>query len=476
MAQARIRVRGIYATAISKILLDCGFKIVEASEKIQERLSIELEKEPADVTVKTTNIEDEVLVVGTQREAIEVYNTIVERLKYVFTWRSRVELYAVYKGLVTERTGDHCTVDLGEAKGYLIPCEEIPGSSVIVGVKKAPLKPGEKTLLTKSFMIRGKILALIHGEPRISFSEHVRENKIRARLSSLALSKLMGTGLGVHFRSSSKYASDEAVLEEIDQLLQEYRDLMERARSLSAPAKLRDGEFIGIIGVTSLAKGALDEIRRSVTRTISLHHSLKSSGLSDYVDLIEGIVASDTCSQEASSRLLHYIGEKLRERQVVNFVHIKPTGDRIILGEGEVLDVVVDSNVIQLTAKRTIKSTGAYNGLGVEKEPGDIDYVVIRSDQPILSHNYYRRGKWIGSYININTPPEIIPGLVKYHDLLVDVVVYPSGDMKVVDEDELEKAREVGLISKHLYNYAKNVLKHVLENYRRYVYNPGYES
>jgi Ribonuclease G/E len=358
----------------------------------------------------------------------------------------------------------------------LIPCEEIPGSSVIVGVKKAPLKPGEKTLLTKSFMIRGKILALIHGEPRISFSEHVRENKIRARLSSLALSKLMGTGLGVHFRSSSKYASDEAVLEEIDQLLQEYRDLMERARSLSAPAKLRDGEFIGIIGVTSLAKGALDEIRRSVTRTISLHHSLKSSGLSDYVDLIEGIVASDTCSQEASSRLLHYIGEKLRERQVVNFVHIKPTGDRIILGEGEVLDVVVDSNVIQLTAKRTIKSTGAYNGLGVEKEPGDIDYVVIRSDQPILSHNYYRRGKWIGSYININTPPEIIPGLVKYHDLLVDVVVYPSGDMKVVDEDELEKAREVGLISKHLYNYAKNVLKHVLENYRRYVYNPGYES
>jgi Ribonuclease G/E len=476
MTQVRVRIRGIYATALSKLLLDHGFKIVEASEKIQERLSIELEKEPADVTVKTTDIEDEILVIGTPREAVEVYNTIVENLKYVFTWRSKLELYAVYKGVVTEKIGDHCTVDLGGIKGYLLPCTENQGSSVVVGVKKAPLKPGERTLLSKSFMIRGKVLALIHSEPRISFSEHIRDSKTRARLSSLALSKLMGTGLGVHFRSSSKYASDEIILEEISRLILEYRDLVERAKSLSAPVKLRDGEFIGIIGLTSLAKSTLDEIRSTVTRTISLHHSLKSSGLSDYVDLLEGVAASDTCSREVSLRILHFISEKLRERRVVEFIHIKPTGEKITLGEGEVLDVSVDSNLIKLVVKRTIKSPGVYDGLGVEKEPGDVDYVVVRSDQPILSHNYYRGEKWLGSYININTPPEVAPGLVKYNDLLVDVIVMPSGDVKVVDEKELDKAREAELVTEHLYSYAKSALKHVLENYTMYIYNPRYKS
>ncbi|MCC6052852.1 MAG: DUF402 domain-containing protein, partial [Desulfurococcaceae archaeon] len=119
---------------------------------------------------------------------------------------------------------------------------------------------------------------------------------------------------------------------------------------------------------------------------------------------------------------------------------------------------------------------GVYDGLGVEKKPGDVDYVVVRSDQPILSHNYYRGEKWLGSYININTPPEVAPGLVKYNDLLVDVIVMPSGDVKVVDEKELDKAREAELVTEHLYSYAKSALKHVLENYTMYIYNPRYKS
>ena len=472
MSQIRVRVRGIYATALSKILLDRGFKIVEASEKIAERFSIELETDPADVTVKCTDIEDEVLVVGSPREALEVYNTITEELKYVFTWRSSIELYAVYKGLIVEKTGDYCTVDLGGVRGQLTPCREEPGSSIIVGVRKASLKPGEKVLLTRNFMVRGKVLALIHGDLKITFSEHIRDSKTRSRLSTLALSKLMGTGLGVHFRSSSKYASDEFILEEIDKLLVEYRDLVEKARSLNAPIKLREGEFIGLIGVTSLAKSHLDEIRGTVARTIKMHHSLKSSGLSDIVDLLEGVVASDTCSREISVRLLNYISRKLGEKRIIEFIHFKPTGERIFLGGGEVIDVAVENEAIKLLVKRVIKSSGMYDGLDSEKKPGDIDYVIVRSDQPILAHNYYRGEEWLGSYININTPPEITPMNIKYHDLLVDVVVYPDGRVKVIDENELEKAREAGLITEDLYNYTKNALKLVLENYKNYIYNP----
>jgi len=472
MNNVNVRVRGIYATAISKILLERGFKIVDASEKITERFSIELDMEPADVTVKCADVEDEILIVGSPREALQVYSVLVDVLKYVYTLKSSVELYAVYKGLVVEKTGDYCIVDLGDVKGQLTSCREEPGESVIVGIKRAPLRPGEKALLTRNFMVRGKVLALVHGDPRITFSEHIRDSRIRARLSTLALSKLMGTGLGVHFRSSSKYVDDSIVLEEINKLLVEYRDLIERARSLNPPVKLRQGELIGLIGVTSLAKNLLDEVRSSVVTTINMHHSLKSSGLSDLVDFVESIVTSDVCKREVSSRLLEYIGNKLKERRKVEFIHIKLTGERISLGDGEVLSVLVGESFIELLVKRVIKSSGVYDGLGVEKRSGDIDYVIVRSDRPVLIHNYYRGEEWLGGYININTPPEITPSQVKYHDLLVDVVVLPNGEIKVVDEEELEKAYREEILTESLYSYAKNALKLVLEKYREWIYNP----
>jgi hypothetical protein len=56
------------------------------------------------------------------------------------------------------------------------------------------------------------------------------------------------------------------------------------------PLKIRDGEFLGIIGLTSLAKSKLDEIRRSVSFTIDYHHSLKSMGYSDLVDFAEDVL------------------------------------------------------------------------------------------------------------------------------------------------------------------------------------------
>ena len=473
MNAINVRVRGIYATGISKILLDKGFKIVEASEKIAERFSIESSTLPADVTVKSTNVEDEILVIGSPREALQVYSILVDVLKYVFTWRSSVELYAVYKGLVIERFGELCKVSLGDFTGVLTPCRETPGSSVIVSVKKAPLKPGEKILLTRNFTIRGKILAIVHGNPKITFSEHIRDSRVRARLSSIALTKLMGSGLGIHFRSSSKYASSEMILDEINRLISEYRNVIERAQSLSSPEKLRDGEFIGLVGVTSLAKSLLDEVRGTVTPTIKMHHSLKSSGLSDLVDSLESIMTNVTCCHEISLKLLKYICNKLKERREVEFIHIKPTGERISLREGEVLDVsILDNGHVLLVAKRIMKSSGIYDGLGIEKKPGDIDYVVARSDQPVLVHNYYRGEEWLGSYININTPPEIAPGLVKYHDLLADIVILPDGQVKVVDEEDLDRALEKRLITEDLYNYAKRALKQVIEEHVKYIYNP----
>ena len=469
-----VRVRGIYATAISKILLDSGFKLVEASEKIRERLGVEFSTGPCDVTVKNTENPDELLVIGFPREAESVYNVLVNKLNYVYAWKSPLELHAVYLGVISARHGDLCVVDLGGFQGTLLPCREEKGTRVVVGVKAPPLKPGERLQLTKNFRIVGKYVMLVHGDPRISFSEHVRDSSIKASLSAVAASKLMGSGLGVHFRSSSKYAAKETIAQEIENLLAEYRALMKLAGEVESPAKLRSGEFIGLLGLTSLAKRELDEYRRQVECTIDMHHSLKASGLSDLVDFAEYIISCACASrgENTASGVAKYIAKGLEESSKVEFIHVKPTGEVIRLNPGRVVKVSVESNRVVLVAERVMRSQGVYDGLGVEKRPGDLDYVVVDTGKPVISHNYYREGVWLGSYININTPPEVVPGIVKYHDLLVDVVVYPSGEVKVVDLEDLEKLREQGVVMGALYNYARNALNNVLSNPLNYVYNP----
>ncbi len=170
-----VRVRGIYATALSKLLLDEGFKLAEASEKVRSRLDVEFDTTPCDVTVKDTENPDEILVIGFPGEAKRVLEVLVKKLRYVYKWESKVELHSVYVGIVVERHGDFCLVDIGPLKGQLYPCREEAGSRVVVGVKKPPVRSGETLVLTRNFRLVGKYVALIHGEQKISFSEHITD-------------------------------------------------------------------------------------------------------------------------------------------------------------------------------------------------------------------------------------------------------------------------------------------------------------
>lgn len=469
-----VRVRGIYATAISKILFDSGFKLIEVSDKVKERLGLEFEVAPCDVTVKDTDSPDELLIVGFPKEAKAVYDALVDKLKYVFTWLSPIELHSVYVGIVVEKRGEVCVVDIGGIKGALYPCKEDSGNRIVVGVKKPPVKPGEKLQLTRNFRIVGKYIALQHGDPRITFSEHIYDPGVKAKLSTIAISKLIGTGLGVHFRSSSKFAEVETILGEIDSLLTDYRNLLRSAESLNNPTKLRNGESIALLGLTSLAKKLLDNYRRQVTFTVDMHHSLKSMGLSDLVDFAEHVFShsGNTKGEGTGSGIASYIVKEVARKGEVELVHVRPTGDVLRLHSGKVVSARTLGDRIVIVIERTIRSEGLYDGLGTERKPGDVDYVVVDTSRPAISHNYFRGGSWLGSYININTPPEVSPGVVKYHDLLVDVVVYPSGEIRIVDLEELENAHRQGLVTNALYNYAKNAVEHVLSSPSSYVFNP----
>lgn len=73
----KLRIRGIYATALTKLALSWGFKIVQPAEKIIQRFGIEADNSPPDATVKDHVSKSGVVVIG-KCEAVDKF---LEKLK-----------------------------------------------------------------------------------------------------------------------------------------------------------------------------------------------------------------------------------------------------------------------------------------------------------------------------------------------------------------------------------------------------------
>lgn len=59
------------------------------------------------------------------------------------------------------------------------------------------------------------------------------------------------------------------------------------------------------------------------------------------------------------------------------------------------------------------------------------------TDRPYNVYHWAQDTRSIAHYVNIADRTEIAPGLVAYRDLVVDVLVRPSGAIEILDEDEL---------------------------------------
>lgn len=470
----RVRVRGIASTALTKILVDRGYRIVQASDVIRSRFNLPADNSPADVTVKDGDEPDTVLVIGFYKQASMVYEDLVSTLEYVFKWKPRVGLYAMYRGLIKDRVDDTCIVDLGSTDGLLNGCRDNVGEYVTVSVIKTPLKPGDRALLSYDLKLVGELVAVTYGSKKLTISRHIKDPDKRSFLSAIGLSKILGSGFGLHFRSSSSYASKEEVEFEIDSLIAKMKEIVGRVRNVGSKVEeIYEGEFIGLIGLTSLAKRRLDEVRGEVFPTIIGHHSYKymSRELSNMVDDVElelnqkgGVVS------EVSRVVRRKVVENAVNNGLVRFIHVKPDGSIRLLKPGVVLKAEEIGDGVAFYVKREITSNGVYDGLGVEKRRGDVDYVFFTTDGWFLSHNYYRENSWLGSYINVNTPPEVGVGVVKYHDLLIDIVVENDGRVEVRDQEEFEEHCSEGLISHKLCSETIKVVENVLNNTDRYVY------
>jgi len=446
----RVRVRGIYATALTKLLLDRGFLIVQASNVIATRFSIPQLKTPADVTVKDTdNNRNRLLVIGYPAKVDAVVQALRETLKYSIYWSSRIGLHATVRAEIIGQHNKKCFAKLDDVLIEITEFEECEeGKVTTISIVKTPIFEGEYARGVPGARIVGDYAIVYRGmsAPKISFSEHIRSLNRRAQLSVIS-EEALKNGISVHWRSSANHGSEEELRTHLRDLINKLYDLEKRLVD-APPGVYEHGEKLVIIDVSLSDKRVMDNLRGMIVPTIDYHHSIKANFQYEHesmlVDYAEKALAHGASKQALIKALFETIIERLIARKRIVIEHVKLDGTVLEIGPAEAVSISMgeekgNSCCIEARLRRIVRSSGVYDGLGVEKEPGDIIETIVNTCDWKIIHSYYSRsGELKGRYININTPPEPTPRGFRYIDLEVDIVEVDN-EKRIIDENELKK-------------------------------------
>lgn len=436
-----------------------GYIIVDASRVLQERLSIPFLSSPASVTVKSTEERPDDLLVFAYpwSHGEQVEKALVGELRHVAVRRSRYGNNTVVAVRV-ERDGE-CRILLPDGRsaadrGGL--CDRGPGVRIATVIHDPP--GGGRPVVSPEIRVVGYYAILQWPGEGVSYSEHIRGPDLLADLLLAAEEVVDLKQYHVHFRSNSRIAEPERVRAELEQLLRELEEI--RGLQPGEPRVIRLGEYLSLIRVPRPAKDLLDAERSKASPTVRWHHSLKTFGRqeSTLVDCAEyaAKAVGDPQPRDGSLIAAFLLEHSPRGQAVID--HLRPDGSSIRLGPFRVESVLAVDGEVRARLSREIRGAGVYDGLGAEKMPGDRAVTTLSTDSWVVIHEYYRRdGRLVGVYANINTPPEIGMGRIKYLDLYVDVVKRPGSPASIIDLEELEDARDRGIVSEALYEEAVRV-------------------
>ncbi|WP_336358437.1 DUF402 domain-containing protein [Haloarcula sp. CGMCC 1.6347] len=456
-----VRVRGIYATALTRLLREADHEVVQASEPIQNRFDGEFADERAAVTVATTDDQQGVGVMGDTDIAKGVIDRLTEIGRDTLHWDDPTPEGAVYAGTVTETLGSGAVVDLGDGEGFLpysSSDERVEtGDTLRVQVvgASAPWTNGRPVLET-TVAVRGSLLSLVRGE-----TASTPGTGGPAMLDLIAAEPR--DGWGVSWESASEDASFDALAEALDAANDRAATVDDALAGADAPEDCAPGRYDEGLSTAWLWFGresrfALDEARREVTATMSGHHRVKAgdraaSAAVDYVEALCDDIAADGETDFPFAVTARQFGPQVGGS--LSLGHGKPDGRLITLGNGEVQSVDDDGTV---TIEREMSPGGTYDALGVPKEAGDIAETKVKEGRWWYPTVYRDSdGEKKGTYVNVCTPVEVFPDTARYVDLHVDVVKHADGTVERVDDDELDAAVERGHISEPLAERARSV-------------------
>jgi len=459
----KAKIRGIYSTALTKLLLDNDFEIVQPSLTIKKRFALPENSTPPDLKVKDRYDLQGIRVLGTSAAIAKFQSVLHSAFEDVLTRKWLVNIDGIYKGKVTESNEYTFHVDIGNGMVGRLPKHEIADvkeKQVLVQVERKRLG-AKQPILTKKLKIVGNYAILLQNS-KVGVSLRIRDLNKRAELYALGR-ELAPEGWGIIWRESSANQSREMLEKEIAQLAKKISILNEKAFSAEVPALLVEGSFFMDVEFPWFSKRNLDSLRASVAPTLVGHHFYKSCGgkVSADLEMSENLLEKGENKDKISESFWKQVQYEFPEAgSTVDVEHVKLSGLVFHLGQA----MIESLDVKQIRYVRVMRSDGFYDGLGVKKEIGDKAVSETKTGEWCITTRYFsKEGEWKGTYTNLNTPVEVYPKTIRYVDLEVDVCTQPNGTVKVLDMEKLEKALEKGFISRKLFEIVKEETGRIVE-------------
>ncbi len=465
---ARARVRGIYSTALTKLLLDNDFEIVQPSSKLKERFNLEENQRLPDLVIYDRRSRQGVYARG-KVEPIDIFCSVLRsRLDDAVIRRWTFTVGGIYKGIVkqVDSTTSTVLVDIGPAIGR-INIEEVgdlKSKQIVVQAKTG--QGSKKPLITTSITIPGKY-AVLTSQHLVKVSKRLLDFKERSRLLQLG-GKMAPPNWGIIWRRTAANQTAEVLENEVSSLVKEGESVLKKAEQVEAPAVLWEGSHLVNIEFPALSKAELDEIRRAVTPTMKKHHSYKACGgrVSLALEMAEKLLEKGGAYRDAEELFKQTVEREYPTiGSLIEIEHVKLDGKVFHLGKALIQNLDHNGSTVSVQFRRDFTKKGMYDGLRIPKEPGDYALTEVKIGEWHFKTQYFSKdGQLKGTYVNLNTPVELYPYGICYVDLEVDVCMWPSGRVEKLDEEKLEKATEEGLISKKLVKVVGEKLVEIIEN------------
>ena len=467
MPKWKVKIRGIYSTALAKLLLDYGFEIVQPSATVRERFRLKENNESPDLEVYERHDQQGVQAIG-RAEPVNAFNSILHSfLDDVIIRKWRVATDGIYKGLVRGLDPETSSflIDIGSAVGRIAQKEisDPDLKQIVVQVERRRIGAKEPVLTTE-ISIPGKYAILIPMN-KVRVSQKIRNQQTRSRLYQLG-KELTPPNWGILWRTASADQPLEVLKKEVASLAKRGEAIMKKGEQVEAPAALWEGSHFVDVEFPALSKKKLDDNRRSITPTLDGHHYYKACGgkVSSAVDMAERLLERGGPREEVESLLKQTImAEYPTLDSVISIEHVKLDGKVFHLGKA--LIEAFNYNESMIRFRRVFEKKGIYDGLKTEKEPGDYAVTEAKVGEWYFKTEYFSKdGQYKGTYINLNTPIELYPNGIRYVDLEVDVCVWPNGRVKKLDEKKLKEAAVEGIITPKLVKIVKEKLHQIMKD------------
>lgn len=444
----KLKIRGIYSTALTHFLKEKGFEIIQPSEVMSKRMDIDDTDESADVLIYDKEDLNGVTIngLGADKVVAELQNNFQDIVV------KKMEIGAIYCGKIKkiENSSKTIIVDLGNEEG-LLSLQNYwgflrEGEKVLAQVKGIM---GNKKLLSTQLRLFGDNMILIK-EGFTKVSKHIRNSSEIQRLINISNDSTI-KGWGILWKSLAEGKSNSELVSELNSLIEQEKQLRKVFEEKGDVSLILPGSSNYFIDFGAASKQKFDKIRGGVISTIIGHHFLKSGGYALLTNFAESLSGLD--DNVVVSKLNNTLwNEGPNEKSYYEIIHKKPGGKDVIFK-----GIVQKSTKEEIEIRRKLTAGGRLDGIGGRIEDGDYAITTIKPNHWVVTHRYFsREGAPKGVYMNINTPVEVYPRFARYIDLEVDVVE-KNNKKEIVDVQKLDRIVNEGIIKKELADYAMEI-------------------